>query len=274
MPRPWSRHSLKKKEDSSLEEKKVTSSKVSKDVEQVGKSKKNVKDGETEDPQFQEFLEVMQHRSKSKLWANDTVSAVSREQSNLVSNNKYKGEEGEGKILDDDLESTDGEIDSPSEKTERPEIVQDAIVSDTEYRRLVTKEKWSDSESSDDESYIDGTDHSDNDNDDGSGKFKDESSRDPAGSTIKPYVSNAEAEDGSSKERVNGSDEPSSCLKNENVEFLETSRLFIRNLPYTATYVPCYLLALSLYTSFYVYAGVSATAGSFIFMYICVWAIQ
>lgn len=257
MPRPWSRHSLKKKDDSSVEGKKVTSSEVSKDVEKVGKSKKNVKDDGTEDPQFQEFLEVMQHRSKSKLWANDTVSAVSREQSNLVSDNKYKGEEGEEKTLDDDLESTDGEKDFPSEKTERPEIVNRAILSDAEYRRLISKEKWSDSESSDDESSIDGTDHSDNDNDDGSGEFKDESSRDPAESTMKPCVSNAEAED----ERINGSDEPSSCLKNENAEVLETSRLFIRNLPYTATYVPCYLLAISLYLCFHVYVGVCATAG-------------
>ncbi|KAH6776205.1 nucleotide/nucleic acid binding protein [Perilla frutescens var. hirtella] len=231
IPRPWSRHSLNKKENSSVEENKVTSSKVSKAVGQDGKSsKKSVED----DPQFQEFLEVMQQRSKSKLWANDTAAAVSLVQSNVVPDNKDQIANGQENKLDGDLKGTEGELNSPSEKVDKPKmLVHDEVVSDMDYFRSRMKKKWSDSESSDNEGSVDGNNHIDHEND--SGECKDKSSCDPVENSLEPDVYEGEAEDGSSKECGNGSDEPSSSLKNKNEEVVESNRLFIRNLPYTAT---------------------------------------
>lgn len=236
IPRPWSRHSLKKKENSSVEEKKVTSSKVSKAVNQEGKSQRGVKDDENDDPQFQEFLEVMQHRSKSKMWGNDTVAAVSLEQSNVVPDNKYQMEKGEESKLDGDLERTEGELNAPLENADKPKIlVHDEVVSDMDYFKSRIKEKWSDSESSDSEGSIDGTDNNDSDNDDDSGECQDKNNCDPVENTLEPDFSEREAEDGSPKECANGSDGPSSSPQNKIDEVIESSRLFIRNLPYTAT---------------------------------------
>ncbi|KAL1537533.1 multiple RNA-binding domain-containing protein 1-like [Salvia divinorum] len=208
-PRPWSRHSLKQKENLPAEDEKATGFKAPKAMERDGKSKKSVKDDGTDDPKFQEFLEVMQHRSKSKLWANDTVAAVSREQSSLVPDNNYKTEKGEENDYDTDLEEsegemddivleeTEGEMDAPSKKIDKPRtLAHDEFVSDMDYFRSRIKKNWSDSESSDTE---------------------------------------GEAENDFSKEIGNGSNEPSSSPKNDKTEVLESTRLFIRNLPYTAT---------------------------------------
>ncbi|XP_042026020.1 multiple RNA-binding domain-containing protein 1-like [Salvia splendens] len=233
-PRPWSRHSLKQKENLPAEDKKATGFKAPKAMEQDGKSKKSVKDDGTDDPQFQEFLEVMQHRSKSKLWANDTVAAASREQSSLVRDDNYKTEKGEDYEFDGDSEETDGEIDAPT-KIEKPQTsAHDEAVSDMDYFRSRIKKNWSDSESSDTEGSTDGTDNSDSDNDE-SAACNVKSKFDPVENTIETDVFAGEPEKGFSKECGNGSDEPSSGRKNDNAEVLESTRLFIRNLPYTAT---------------------------------------
>ncbi|KAK6150250.1 hypothetical protein DH2020_017775 [Rehmannia glutinosa] len=235
IPRPWSRHSLKKKENSSEEEKIVGYSKVSEAVVQEGKSKKSKKDDENDDPQLQEFLQVMQHRSMSKLWANDALAAPSLEQSKVTSDNKFQMTKGHKNKLDGegaDLDGIKGEGNVLSEKQEadRPNIlVHDEVVSDIDYFKSRIKKQWSDSVSSDDEgSNSDGND----DRSDSQTKKR----HDPLEDTLEPDVLEGEAEDGSSREHgINGSADPSSSPKNKIDEVLDTGRLFIRNLPYSAT---------------------------------------
>ncbi|KAL3715478.1 hypothetical protein ACJRO7_007242 [Eucalyptus globulus] len=74
IPQPWSRHSIKNKDEAAKGGKRVL--------------KKNLKKtSESDDPQLQKFLQVMQPRTKSKLWANDT----------LVASIDYSNESGNGK---------------------------------------------------------------------------------------------------------------------------------------------------------------------------------
>ncbi|CAA2974833.1 Hypothetical predicted protein [Olea europaea subsp. europaea] len=65
--------------------------KVSKVAIAKGEITKSKKDDGYEDPQFQEFLQVMQPHSKSKLWANDALAAPSLEQvsSRVVPTNNF-----------------------------------------------------------------------------------------------------------------------------------------------------------------------------------------
>lgn len=247
---------MKQKENLPAEDKKATGFKAPKAMEHDGKSKKSVKDDETDDPQFQEFLEVMQHRSKSKLWANDTVAAVSREKSSLVPDDNYKTEKGEENEFDGDSDEMDGEMDAPKNIDKPQTVAHGEAVSDLDYFRSRIKKNWSDSESSDTEGSTDGTDNSDSDNDEESAACNVKSKCDPVENRIETDIFAGEAEKGFSKECVNGSDEPSSSQKNDNAEVLESTRLFIRNLPYTATYVPCYLV---IYYTFHFYFILSCT---------------
>ncbi|KAK4399567.1 Multiple RNA-binding domain-containing protein 1 [Sesamum angolense] len=198
MPRPWSQHSLKKKENSSEEEKRVTSSKDPKTVVLEGKSKKskNKKDDENDDPQLQEFLQVMQHRSRSKLWANDTPEAPSLEQSEIASANKVQ-------------------------MTKRREEIVDG--EDIDLEGIKGKE------------LTEGDEHGNGDYDD-STDSQNKRNRGPVQDTLEFDVSRGEAEDGSSGEcGIDSSVDPSSSQENKNEKVLESGRLFIRNLPYTAT---------------------------------------
>ncbi|KAK4440384.1 putative RNA-binding protein 19 [Sesamum alatum] len=243
MPRPWSQHSLKKKENFSEEEKRVTNSKDSKTVVLEGKSKKskNKKDDEYDDPQLQEFLQVMQHRSRSKLWANDTLAAPSLEQSEIASANKAQTKKEREENLDgedSDLEGSKGEgtVLSEEQEADKPnKLVHDEVISDMDYFRSRIKNRWSDSESSDNEGSIDGNEHGDGDDDD-STDSQNKSNHGPVQDILEFDFSRGETEDGSSGEcGINNSVDPLSCQENKNEEVLESGRLFIRNLPYTAT---------------------------------------
>lgn len=212
---------MKKKENTSEEEKNVTSSRVSKGgIAQEGNSKKSKNDDESDDPQLQEFLQVMQHRSKSKMWANDTVTAVSLEQGNAAPATKKS---------DGDLAVVNGEVKNLLEKEEADQtkfLVNDEI-SDQDYIKSRIKNNWSDSDSSEDEDSADGNDPSDSDD------HQNKIHHDPVENTLEPDVFDGEAEDGSNE--VNDLADPSTSPKNKNDEDLESGRLFIRNLPYTCT---------------------------------------
>ncbi|GFQ00836.1 probable RNA-binding protein 19 [Phtheirospermum japonicum] len=228
IPRPWSRHSLKKKEISSEEEKKVTGSTVF----QGKMKKKSKKDDENDDPQLEEFLQVMQH-SKSKLWANDTLAAAPSA-SDKKKSQKAKGHEdtSDGDVSDLDVSEGEGNVLVEKQEADRPNILaQDEVVTDIDYFRSRVKKQWSDSESSDDEGSVDGADRGDSDDNDGSSKkSKQKGKHDPVG---EPDVSEGEAVDGSGE--GDGSANPSSSPRNKNDDVLESGRLFIRNLPYSAT---------------------------------------
>ena len=99
IPRPWSRHSLKKQEKSSEEGKEVPGSNSSKiaNSKEKKKKEKNKKDDGNDDPQLQEFLDVMQPRSKSKLWANDTLIASSTDQRKMIEDKQSEVRKGDQK---------------------------------------------------------------------------------------------------------------------------------------------------------------------------------
>ncbi|CAA2964808.1 multiple RNA-binding domain-containing 1 isoform X1 [Olea europaea subsp. europaea] len=206
IPRPWSRYSLKKQESSSVEEKIVTGSKCSKVTTAKGEIKKGKKDDGNDDPKFQEFLQVMQPRIKSKLWANDAPVAPSLEQGKEASNKKrqVKGSHGKLDELSVEFKGTRVRKNILSENQEAVKVdssVHNEVVSDMDYFRSRVKKQWSDSESMDDDAEV-------------------------------------EPEDGSFEKYSNkifNSALPSSSIKDEKEGNTETGSLFVCNLPYTAT---------------------------------------
>ncbi|KAG8371484.1 hypothetical protein BUALT_Bualt13G0092500 [Buddleja alternifolia] len=187
IPRPWSRYSLKKHTNSSEEEKRARDSKGLKAALTGHESKKRKKDDMDCEPQLEEFLQVMQPRSRSKLWANDT--APSLERSRVPLNNKLPlADKHEERFDGQDAlpEGIKGERVLSSAKQEEDEpniVVNDDDVSNLDYLRRRIKKEWSDSV----------------------GNAHNKISADP------------------------------SSWENKNEQFLESGRLFVLNLPYTAT---------------------------------------
>ncbi|KAG8385072.1 hypothetical protein BUALT_Bualt03G0003500 [Buddleja alternifolia] len=99
------------------------------------------------------------------------------------------------------------------------------------------KKEWSDSESSDDEDNANDSDHSDfGDVNDVSGNSQNKSNHGSVENTLELNVSEWENKDVSSgKCGIIDAADPLSSPKSKNEEILESGRLFIRNLPYTAT---------------------------------------
>ncbi|KAL6502396.1 hypothetical protein OROHE_024674 [Orobanche hederae] len=231
IPRPWSRHSLTKKENSSEDEKRVASSTVSKTINKTSR-----KDAENDDPQLQEFIQVMQHRSKSILWANDTLVAPSLEQGEFATGKNFQMAKAHEEKIDEEVANPDGfkgegNFFLEKQAADIPDIqVHDKVVSDIDYFRSRIKKKWY-SESSGDEGSVEGTDHTDSDDNNDNGDSKSKSSHDPAADTLEPNVSEGKTEDGSGDRSA----DPSSSPGNKHDEVLESGRLFIRNLPYSAT---------------------------------------
>uniref|UniRef100_A0A5B7C6H3 Putative multiple RNA-binding domain-containing protein 1 n=1 Tax=Davidia involucrata TaxID=16924 RepID=A0A5B7C6H3_DAVIN len=245
IPRPWSRYS-KKQEKLAEEEKEVTGPKNSSLGKSKGEKKKKI--NENDDPQLQEFLQVMQPRIKSKLWANDTLAAPHLEQKGKANDKQVQqigGDKEKSAPVQAELDGTD-EIDdgsSDSQVAEKSHSLAHDDVSDVDYFKSRVKKEWSDSESGDD----DNDDEDDDDNDGGGNNSLNKSNRshdvqkiDPKGhhNMLKRDASEEEVEKGSSEgsdDEMIDSDNPSSSLKDEKEEVLETGRLFVRNLAYTTT---------------------------------------
>ncbi|KAL4616315.1 hypothetical protein ACB092_07G190200 [Castanea dentata] len=253
LPRPWSQYSLKK-EEKATEEKKLAGAKNSSLVGSK-EERKNLKNGsEDYDPKLQEFLEVMQPRMKSKLWANDTLITNTADQNaNLSEKQNQEKEEHKDKSFPvhvdlDEHETVEHGL-SDSHETKKPHnLAHDELVSDMDYFKSRVKQEWSDSESSDDDDHDNDSDKND-DNDykeDSSGSLKesiesqDAHKVDPKGSntTLKEVVPDEEVEEEEhSHDSDSGIPKPgylASSLKDEKEVVLETGRLFVRNLPYTA----------------------------------------
>ncbi|XP_076939987.1 uncharacterized protein LOC143608990 [Bidens hawaiensis] len=179
MPRPWSRYTLKKQESTKVKKESANASKkVTPEV------KENTEDG---DLQFQEFLQVMQPRTKSKLWSNDLLEAPQEK------DGSKKAKKGK--------KNSNSESDKLNENS-------DKSLSDMDYFKSRVKKDWSDSDDDDAE---------ETENDDDDDEMKEAHESDPENPN--------ETED---------ADEPSSSLEDED-DILQTGRLFVRNLPYTAT---------------------------------------
>ncbi|KAK6140463.1 hypothetical protein DH2020_025796 [Rehmannia glutinosa] len=120
IPRPWSRYSLKKHQILSEEEKTLIGSKGSRgaNANANGENYKCKKDDEYNDPKFQEFLQVMQPRSKSKLWANDAPAASFFEIGKGASNKKCYLLESKHAYLKDTLKEDVSEQNAEDGSTE------------------------------------------------------------------------------------------------------------------------------------------------------------
>ncbi|KZV41921.1 multiple RNA-binding domain-containing protein 1-like [Dorcoceras hygrometricum] len=105
-------------------------------------NQKNEKGDDNGDPQLQEFLEIMQPRSKSKFWANDALAASSVVQDKVASNSIVQTAEGRERkldVVDYDLEELKGEGRKTSiekQDVDKPNVLaHNEVVSDMDYFR-------------------------------------------------------------------------------------------------------------------------------------------
>ncbi|KAH9741641.1 nucleotide binding [Citrus sinensis] len=227
MPRPWSRYSLKKEKEVSEDEKNPVL------AAKRGEKKTIEKVTENDDPQLLEFLQVMQPRVKSKMWANDTLIGLMADQKAKVSENISQAIKGGEKSITLHVKSDKSNVITDSQATEKSKnAAADELMSDMDYFKSRVKKDWSDSESEDD-SAGDGDDDED-------GEEKEEEndhngdSNEECDSIIKDSIHSGVGEEDANGEIVDPGN-PSSSLKDVQQEVLESGRLFVRNLPYTAT---------------------------------------
>lgn len=245
LPRPWSRHS--KKEDD-----KVTAPDLEKPSRAKGQGE-NSKGGvgdDVDDPQLQDFLQVMQPRVKSKMWANDTSIATNVDNRQAMPN---KDNDGASVASDQSGSLEDGFLEDSEPKNKSHEPERDKVISDMDYFKSRVTTEWSDSESSDGEDDDDDNDSSciDSDRDDHSNAGKDEDNCDSRNGAREVDVDLEGKEDTSGenvtngKTQVNVTEQGGQLSKSEdNKGVFDSCRLFVRNLPYTTTYLYTYISSL------------------------------
>ncbi|KAJ8620031.1 hypothetical protein MRB53_028560 [Persea americana] len=245
IPRPWSRHSVKREGSSTEGNRNITGAESSSVLDSKGegvlhdKGNKSKLSVTNNDPQLQEFLQVMQPRSKSKLWANDTLEAIHADRSGKIVGNEtdkhnenkyqlaYGSSDKENEFV---LQSSSPQQNGLSE-TSAMKLMHDLdrgeMISDMDYFKSRVKKDWSDSEDDDDPL---------NDNQTGQeGQMLDaeEASATLAGDLQDRTERNSLSEDPDCENVDNG--DSSLGLRDKESEALETNRLFVRNLPYTAS---------------------------------------
>ncbi|WCJ41769.1 Multiple RNA-binding domain-containing protein 1 [Euphorbia peplus] len=236
IPRPWSRHS-KNKEQKGTE----SSDRTSGDKNLSIKAGKNVKKGnvdgmEDDDPQLQEFLQVMQPRVKSQMWANDALVAPVAP----VSDHTGKDSKKEIQAKRKDKEKSVAKLDeNDSHQDDKPiNLAGDAVVSDMDYFKSRVKKDWSDSDSESSEN-IDENDDTSLESEPGEG-FRDKQVKKSDQSVQNDIRGVAEVEveeevpSADSDGEILDPDDPLSSSKVEKDGLFEADRLFVRNLPYTA----------------------------------------
>ncbi|CAM8961811.1 unnamed protein product [Rhodiola kirilowii] len=233
IPRPWSRYSVKTY-NKSTNDTNSTDADVLVSSGLNGKGKKGSKTDDNEDPELREFLQVMQPRSNTKLWEDDVPQTIPTDKNKPTDSKKapinktLKKKHG---ALNDDAttanESQDEPPDSKAVKTTKKLVLDDAV-SDMDYFKSRMKTEWSDSESSDDETGAsDGSPKKTSGNEDYNGRSK----------SNDQLLHNDDGNEGQSEDvddRVFELEKLNPVEDNED-EVLQTDRLFVRNLPYTAT---------------------------------------
>ncbi|OVA01962.1 RNA recognition motif domain [Macleaya cordata] len=234
IPRPWSRHSVTKQETLNEDEKKTGDARSSSLVGSKGELKKPKKSNEISDPHLREFLEVMQPRMKSKLWANDTLGHTPVDQNGKGGGEETHSDKGDRKQsvpMKVKLNEHDEREKEPSgTHSAKPahDLARNEVLSDLDYFKSRVKKEWSDSDSDlGEESDDDGSSSESLD-----GKVVDaEESHDQSPQEKTEEEAHSEGSDG----EMIDSENPSSALADVRKQVLETGRLFVRNLPYTAT---------------------------------------
>ncbi|KMS99233.1 hypothetical protein BVRB_2g046710 [Beta vulgaris subsp. vulgaris] len=223
IPRPWSQYT-KEKQETSEKSDKVSSGKAKPDKRSSSMSNEN------DDPKLQEFLQVMQPRSKSKLWANDLV-VPTLGQSGQDKEEHRQVKQALKKLNGD--KTSERKVEMHDENRMNVRDVSHDEVSDMDYFKSRVKTEWSDSESgSDDENGID-LDQEDEDNPGGPKGNQDKEVQEH----MAPMEQEHLLEESEFEESDGGSMNPGNLSSNpEDVnEVLQTGRLFVRNLPYAAT---------------------------------------
>ncbi|MED6138465.1 hypothetical protein PIB30_074456, partial [Stylosanthes scabra] len=239
LPRPWSRHSASKE------------SKVTSDVKEHARPKEQGQVHNSEDiddPELQEFLQVMQPRAKSKLWANDTSNVSTIDEKQKVSK---KGSKDTSVANPADSDHSDSSSDQPSnhEDDKSCETKGNEIISDMDYFKSRVTKDWSDSESDDkeDDGDNDSVSTVDNDQENDANPSEGEENVDKKSSKISQTNGakelnlkgqpDATGEDiAQKKSQVNSDVQGSQFLNSDDKkEVFESCRLFVRNLPYTTT---------------------------------------
>ncbi|KAG9133422.1 hypothetical protein Leryth_013248 [Lithospermum erythrorhizon] len=238
LPRPWSKYSLKTQEKLSDKGKEVNDKKGFSVAGPKGQEKKSKTNGETDDPLLLEFLEVMKPHSTSKLWGNDTIAAASLEKSNTASNRNIKTRIGEDKSNVANAKSVvydeEGDLLLGSNKEKPQSAAHDTGVSDVDYLKSRIKEKWSDSDSDEDENN--GSQNDDNDSSDDDSESESDEVIDVR--SVREQDSSGAKTKGLSKDivdKLSGAGDLLPSSKGDMNGFDKIVRLFIRNLPYTAT---------------------------------------
>ncbi|GAB4829474.1 hypothetical protein Ancab_019147 [Ancistrocladus abbreviatus] len=225
IPRAWSRHTKEKKEKLTEDEKKVSGENDSiRKGSRKDKTNTN-KSGVKDDPKLQEFLQVMQPRSKSKLWADDALVVLSTENNVLMRHQltPLKKEDEENSSLeevdaDGGLQMDNGLKNQTLKKSEN--LARDEVVSDMDYFKSRVNKAWSDSDSD-----------LETDDDDSFRKMDPEGQHVAAEGVVLQDKGPSEESD----EELTDSGRALSTQEDASEEISETGRLFVRNLPYTAT---------------------------------------
>lgn len=241
IPRPWSRYSLKNEDKKTKDANSVADPKRSSGVGSEREKRNLREDSNNVDPQVQEFLQVMQPRVKSKLWANDTLITSAADNDGKVrekqtQTNKESIEKSATVHTESDEEDKmeDGSSDKQAANNSQGPA-HDDVISDMDYFKSRIKKNWSESDSSD-SGGDDDDEEEDEDDENGSSKGT------PKGQDVQKQVPNRQFNaletDVSRKEDEDQGPEEDSAggmHNQDDKEVIETSRLFVRNLPYTAT---------------------------------------
>ncbi|XP_072969704.1 multiple RNA-binding domain-containing protein 1 [Typha angustifolia] len=171
MPRPWSRYSLKEDDPSGEHNKDGISIGDPTSRSSVNEAR-NSEGSVVNDPKLHEFLQVMQPRVKSKLWANDTMGALDTigqdgkaDEKELQLPKVGKKQSAQTKVQVTDKISRETELKNRTSsslphklstenvKMEQPDENRgDDLLTDMDYFKSKIKKNWSDSESDDESS--------------------------------------------------------------------------------------------------------------------------
>ncbi|TKY65528.1 Multiple RNA-binding domain-containing protein 1 [Spatholobus suberectus] len=220
LPRPWSRYSKKKHNN-------VTAIDANKHARAKGEGDKSKGIVDIDDPQLQDFLQVMQPRARSKLWANDTSIACNVGNNQAISNK-------DSKATLDVIHPILVQLPNDPKHKKSCALEHDEVVSDMDYfKRRMTKE-WSDSESSDDNDDNDSMCIDDDDKDNHSHASEHEENC----NYINPFKGTPRhgAQELDLEAQVNVTEQQGQSSNPEDEKgVFESCRLFVRNLPYTTT---------------------------------------
>jgi len=237
LPRPWSRHSRKKDNNA-----------ITPDVNNHSRAK-GYKDNsmDIDDPKLREFLQVMQPRAMSKLWANDT-SVAANDGSNQATLNK---ETENTSVANHPILSYSqvDELPNNPKSDKKRELKHDGVISDMDYFKSKVTTEWSDSESSDDNNSDDNSDSASSDDDDNekhshATEHKENRGNNPFERTPRSGALELDLEQektvgkdvANDKSQVNSTEEERQLSNpGDKKGVSEPCRLFVCNLPYSTT---------------------------------------